>query len=344
MLGNRSDKLQTQERISRNKDKTLEITSYVIEENLHMTEETTTRPLSERISDGRLRWVDMLNPDADELRNLLRPLILDDSIIEEYILQERNLPVAHSENELYFEFPLISHNSDFEIEYVSFLCMPTLLITIHKKEVDVVSKLAGDLCESLHLQKATIASLLFNLLSDIVEKNYFLFMDQRKRITNLGNSVALEREPAAGFDHLLELKRNVERLNVMVEDQLYCVNTIQNFVGQAFNIGKQRRNFRHLEAEIRNGFRFLSRYERRLEDIHQHYDLIMQDKTNNRLKVLTIVAAIFLPLNLIAGIYGMNFESMPLLHWTYAYPATILLMLLLSGGMIYYFYRRGWFN
>lgn len=321
----------------------MEITSYVIEENLHLSEETTTTPFSERISDGKLRWVDILNPDADELRNLLRPLILDDSIIEDYILQERNLPVAHSENELYFEFPLISHNSDFDIQYISFLCMPTLLITIHNKEVDVVSKLASDLCQSLHLQRATIASLLFNLLSDIVEKNYLLYMDQRNRITKLGNSVTSEEVPT-DFESLLKLKRNVERLNVMVEDQLYCVNTIQNFVGKAFNIGKQRRNFRNLEAEIRNGFRFLSRYERRLEDIHQHYDLLLQDKTNNRLKVLTIVAAIFLPLNLIAGIYGMNFESMPLLHWTYAYPATIILMLLLSGGMIYYFYRRGWFH
>ena len=321
----------------------MKITSYIIEENLHLAEERTDAALKDRISDGNVRWVDILNPDSEELRSLLSPLMLYDSIIDEFIFQERNLPVAHSENELYFEFPLITDKTSFETEYISFLCMPSLLITIHKKEVEVVNKLARDLCESLHLQKATIASLLYNLLADVVERNYFLYMDQRDRISKLGNGIVLEREPA-GFNCLLELKRNVERLNVMVEDQLYCVNTIQNFVGQAFNIGKQRRNFRNLEDEIRNGFRFLSRYERRLEDIHQHYDLMLQDKTNNRLKVLTIVAAIFLPLNLIAGIYGMNFEHMPILHWPYAYPATIILMLVLSGVMIYYFYRQGWFK
>ncbi|MFI5324576.1 MAG: hypothetical protein ACHQ6U_14025, partial [Thermodesulfobacteriota bacterium] len=83
---------------------------------------------------------------------------------------------------------------------------------------------------------------------------------------------------------ILNLKKNIGRVNIMIEDQLYCINTIQIYDGIAFDIGKQRRNFKHLEDEVRNGFRFLSRYENRLEDIHKHYELILQEKTNNRLK------------------------------------------------------------
>ncbi|MFI5323662.1 MAG: magnesium transporter CorA family protein, partial [Thermodesulfobacteriota bacterium] len=79
-------------------------------------------------------------------------------------------------------------------------------------------------------------------------------------------------------------------------------------------------------------------------DIHKHYELILQEKTNNRLKVLTVVAAIFLPLNLIAGIYGMNFEYMPILHGSFAYHAIMAIMLLVALGMVYYFYRTGWFK
>ncbi|NGZ61149.1 MAG: hypothetical protein CV081_11705 [Nitrospira sp. LK265] len=322
----------------------MRVTSYTIQEDLHLEEETeTAAALHERLKDGRPRWVDIVSPDDDELRSILIPLVHDDSIVEDFILKERNLPVAHSEQELYFEFPIIRDKVTFDHEYISFLCMPHLLITIHDHEIEVLNKLSHDLCKHLHLQRATIASLLFNLMAELVEKNYFLYMDQREKITKLSNRV-IKGQNSIDVRTILHLKKNIGRINIMIEDQLYCINTIQIYEGVAFDIGKQRRNFNNLEDEIRNGFRFLSRYENRLEDIHKHYELMLQEKTNNRLKVLTIVAAIFLPLNLIAGIYGMNFEYIPTLKWDFGYHAALAIMALVAVGMVYYFYRHGWFK
>jgi magnesium transporter len=68
----------------------------------------------------------------------------------------------------------------------------------------------------------------------------------------------------------------------------------------------------------------------------------MSNKTNEVIKVLTIIATIFIPLTFIVGIYGMNFDFMPELTWRYGYPAIMLLMLLLVGGMLYYFRRNNW--
>jgi magnesium transporter len=70
---------------------------------------------------------------------------------------------------------------------------------------------------------------------------------------------------------------------------------------------------------------------------------------NEVMKVLTIIATIFIPLTFIAGIYGMNFDpaasplNMPELSWYYGYPFSIGLMVLLTGVMVYYFKRKGWF-
>jgi magnesium transporter len=321
----------------------LRITSYIIGDDLHLEEEMSASALSERIKDGRPRWIDIVSPADDELRTLLRPVVHDDSIIEDFILKERNLPVAHSEKELYFEFPIIRDKVAFDHEYISFLCMPYLLITIHDHEIEVLNKLSQDLCKHLHLQRATVASLLFNLMAGLVEKNHFLYMDQREKITKLSNRV-IKGQNSIDVKAILHLKKNIGRINIMIEDQLYCINTIQIYEGVAFDIGKQRRNFSNLEDEVRNGFRFLSRYENRLEDIHKHYELMLQERTNNRLKVLTIVAAIFLPLNLVAGIYGMNFEYIPTTEWEFGYHAALGLMLLVGFSMVYYFYRRGWFK
>jgi len=69
----------------------------------------------------------------------------------------------------------------------------------------------------------------------------------------------------------------------------------------------------------------------------------MGQRTNEVMKVLTIMASIFIPLTFMAGVYGMNFEFMPELHVPWAYPALWLLMLSVAGGMIWYFRRKGWF-
>lgn len=66
------------------------------------------------------------------------------------------------------------------------------------------------------------------------------------------------------------------------------------------------------------------------------------NRTNEVMKVLTIMASIFIPLTFLAGIYGMNFEHMPELHVRWAYPAVWIAMLATAGGMTVYFWRKGW--
>ena len=60
------------------------------------------------------------------------------------------------------------------------------------------------------------------------------------------------------------------------------------------------------------------------------------------MKVLTIFAAIFIPLTFIAGIYGMNFEMMPELQWEYGYLFVWGLMVLVVLLLLYYFKSKGW--
>ncbi len=65
-------------------------------------------------------------------------------------------------------------------------------------------------------------------------------------------------------------------------------------------------------------------------------------RTNEVMKVLTLMASVFIPLTFIAGIYGMNFENMPELQQRNSYFVVLGVMVLVAGGMVYYFIRRGW--
>ena len=69
----------------------------------------------------------------------------------------------------------------------------------------------------------------------------------------------------------------------------------------------------------------------------------VSNRMNEIMKVLTIIATIFIPLTFVAGIYGMNFEFMPELHWPWSYPVLLLLMLGMAGGMMIFFRRKNWF-
>ena len=66
------------------------------------------------------------------------------------------------------------------------------------------------------------------------------------------------------------------------------------------------------------------------------------NRQNEVMKVLTILASIFIPLTFMAGIYGMNFDNMPELHTKWAYPMLLALMVVVAVGMVIFFRRKGW--
>lgn len=100
-----------------------------------------------------------------------------------------------------------------------------------------------------------------------------------------------------------------------------------------------------------------------LRDVHDHsYQLIdtveilrdittgtrdlylsnVSNRTNEVMKVLTIMASVFIPLTFVAGVYGMNFQYMPELGWRWAYPSVWGVMIAVTLGMMWFFRRKGW--
>jgi magnesium transporter len=68
----------------------------------------------------------------------------------------------------------------------------------------------------------------------------------------------------------------------------------------------------------------------------------VSNKMNEIMKVLTIIATIFIPLTFIAGVYGMNFRYMPELEWRFGYHTILLVMLIIGVGMAIYVRKRRW--
>jgi len=79
-----------------------------------------------------------------------------------------------------------------------------------------------------------------------------------------------------------------------------------------------------------------------LSELLDLYISSVSNKMNEIMKVLTIIATIFIPLTFITGVYGMNFRYMPELEWRFGYHMALLAMLIIGGGMVIYVRKRRW--
>ncbi len=92
----------------------------------------------------------------------------------------------------------------------------------------------------------------------------------------------------------------------------------------------------------------LGTYREMCSDLREYYLSTVSNRMNEVMKVLTVIATIFIPLSFIAGVYGMNFDpsvspwNMPELRWHYGYPFALGLMAAVTLGLLYFFWRRGW--
>jgi magnesium transporter len=85
------------------------------------------------------------------------------------------------------------------------------------------------------------------------------------------------------------------------------------------------------------------RLEKRSIYLRQQYESHQQDNINNRLAILTVLSAIFMPLTLNAGIYGMNFEYIPELQYENGYFIFLGFQASIAVVMLVFFYYQGWF-
>ncbi len=83
-------------------------------------------------------------------------------------------------------------------------------------------------------------------------------------------------------------------------------------------------------------------YREMLSGMLDIYLSSVSNRLNSVMKVLTIIATIFMPLTFIAGIYGMNFKHMPELEWRWGYPAVWVLVLIIGVSMLVYFRKKKW--
>ena len=315
----------------------------------HITENRRLETVPpERVSDDwkagdASYWLDIQGSGKDALEHYLGGIEINEIIVRLVEDAGNAAQVIPTEDAIFFDLPVHAGADDDSTGHLTVLCLPRLLITLHEQPVGSLDTLATFIQRTSLLSASTTSALvclilmLLSTLSNTVAQ----------RVSSRVNHLAAQMDRDAGAVKLVQIlaeKAKVRALEMVAEESSSVYRLLKVTNNEALNFTNLKSFYQvvlgNTEFLTRNVYRLSSQ----LGDLHQQYSVHVQEKSDQRLSVLTIISAIFLPLTLLAGIYGMNFQDMPELHLHYAYPALLGIMVAIAIGMWRYFKRRGWFN
>ena len=295
--------------------------------------------------EGGSYWVDVHSYRADELEVWLGNLHVSSLAMERCLDagQATWFIPLHEHEEVFFEFPVYSTDGASELLHLSFLCIPNLVVTLHSAPLTSIDHAIKGLTVEMDLSQPTISALVTLLLFFESAKSLRISEALKKTVFDLDEGMD-DNPDSVKANAIRAQKRSLRTLDTIVGAQINCFEYVGALTRPFLDLKALTTRFQLASSNARAASQTVARLEKTISDIHQRFEMNQQEKTNRRLAVLTILSAIFMPLTLIAGIYGMNFNTMPELQHAFGYPAVLIFMALVGGGMYFYFKKRGWLD
>ena len=320
----------------------MKIQCYRITEQRHL-ESVEAEPKLETIRTGESPlWMDIEASGKEAFDASLSKIELN-PIIAQCCRDAGGRPRAiPTKDAIFFELPVYTGEGPSDTTSLSVLCLRNLMVTIHPAPTKALSILAENLqSPSPLLPVSSVSTLVCSLLIQQSEVNLDRSLEARRRIDELDATMDRDTEMVT-LEQILDEKATVRVLDAVNEESSVVYNFLGALSSAQLNLNELETYYQLALSNTQNLTRIIERHESRLNDLSQRYVTHMQDKTNQRLGLLTIISAIFLPLTLLAGIYGMNFDTMPELHFAYGYPVIMGAMAAIAFLMRLYFKRKEW--
>ncbi len=310
--------------------------------------ERTLETLPADLADpNNIVWVDLGDPGERERKLLEEVFMLHPTSVEDLLADAPTPKIEYFPAYVYVVWhallPGWEKEADFQLCDLDLLVGKNFLLTSHGADLPSVDHAWGVVLRKPDAMRKGPAYCAY-LIADVLTERFLPLMERLDR--QIGQlETAIMKDPGP---HLLEtiftLKDKLQRLRRMGVHQRDVLGRMSRGSDRDAEIlGEEARpffrdaydNFVRV-VDLNDGFR---------EVVNSSMDayLSMQGhKLNEIMKVLTLISTIMLPLTFIAGVYGMNFEVMPELHWQYGYITAIGVMLTTAAVFVWYFRRKGW--
>ncbi len=269
----------------------------------------------------------------------LHPLLLED------IMNTEQRPKMEDFNDnIFIVIKMLSYNKDTDEllhEQVSLVLSSNIVISFQEREGDIFDPVRNRIRKGMGQIRRMGADYLAYALVDIIIDNYFVILEQ------LGEKIdILEEELVTNpTPDTMKIIHRLKRYLIFLRKSIWPLREVIGALERSGSRLIQKNTKLYLRDVYDHTIQVIDTIETFRDIVSGMLDIYLSsisNKMNEVMKVLTIIATIFIPLTFIAGIYGMNFKYMPELDWALGYPLVLMIMLGIGIVMGLYFKKKMW--
>ena len=232
-------------------------------------------------------------------------------------------------------------DNEIKMEQVSLLLGSNFVISFQEREGDIFNSIRERIRNHKGRIRRMKADYLGYALLDTIVDNYFIILEKiGEDIENMEEELVTRPTPET-----LQTIHNLKRELIVLRKSIWPLREVVNSLERGESPLINEATGVYLRDVYDHTIQVIDTIETFRDMVSGMLDIYLSsisNKMNEVMKVLTIIATIFIPLTFVAGIYGMNFEFMPELKWHWGYFAALLVMVAVAVIMVFYFRRKRW--
>jgi magnesium transporter len=272
------------------------------------------------IDAGRFVWIDLLARDADEARGMLSALgSVAEEIVHDALTAEAATRHARYDNCIHV---VVSgcrrREQNFDLERVDIVISQNYLITIHKGPVAFLSAVRRDYKQDFQRFARSPSFLVYELWDHLIDNYLAIQKQMEERVEQLQNELRAPTVDDAVFGRISELGADLLHFRKILLPARAVLTDLST--RRTIFISETTQSFLHnMVGTVEHVLQDLLVDRDILSESLNLYMSLVGHRTNEVMKRLTVVSVVFLPLTFLCGVYGMNFDHLPELHWSFGY-------------------------
>ena len=212
------------------------------------------------------------------------------------------------------------------------------IITIHYNENKVIKGLLEEFKKETNAFSGGTDFIMYRILDEIIDQ-YFVVTDKLENKIDILEEKAMNNPVQQTVTEIMRTKKNIVKLRRVVSPIREVINTLlrhEDIISEANRI-----YYSDLYDHILRIYDYIESEQEMITSCLELYSSQLSNSMNKEMKFLTIITTVMMPLTIITGLYGMNFDNMPELHFKYGYFVVVFIMLAITiSQIIMIFFRK----
>lgn len=303
--------------------------------------EVSQDQVAEHLRGQSLLWVDVLAPTTADNAWLQRTFGFHELALSDLLNNETRPKQESYDNVLFTVFRAINLNpgeNAFDTINLNIFLTDRFVVTSHVKPVNTVDALLERIGKDNSLLSKGTSFFYYMLLDGVVDRYLDILDTIEEKIDDMEDRVFTTNDPSVQQD-IFALKKQVSSMRRLIAPEREALTSLIN--GSLPQVTAQTRT--HLRDVLDHVLRaqdMLESYRDLLAGLMDSYMTRISNRMNEVMKMLSIIATIMLPLGFLTGLFGMNFDIIPFVHWPYGFWGLMGVMLILVGFMFWIFKKK----